>query len=61
MATAIGLFGLPPVSDPTGTIWHASSIAITSILKSFLLMGAFALLAWTRSSGYAGTYDNAHT
>lgn len=58
IASAIGLFRLPPVSDPAGTVWNASSIAITSILISLLLMGAFAFLTWRKLSGNSRTYEN---
>lgn len=36
------------VTDPSGTLWHATAILRASALVSVFIMGSFALLAWIR-------------
>jgi uncharacterized membrane protein len=38
------------VSDPTGAQWQVASITAATALVSVFVMGAFALLAWSRST-----------
>jgi len=40
--------GISVVSDPTGVQWRVSDITGTCALVSIFVMGAFALMAWTR-------------
>lgn len=56
--SSINLFHLPPVSDPAGIVWNASSIALTSILISVFIMGPLAFLAWSNLSGNSRSYEN---
>jgi putative membrane protein len=58
---AIALFRLPPVYDPAGTRWNASSIALNVISTSVFLMGAFALLAWKKLFGKSPVYEKAQS
>ena len=40
---------LKSIADPAGIYWRTSSILWASALVSFVVMGAFVLLAWTQS------------
>jgi uncharacterized membrane protein len=46
--------GLTTVSDPTGVQWKVSDITVAGAVVSIFIMGAFAMLAWVKTSNPSG-------